>query len=178
MTIKQLITDNQLTGTAAEVARLLNTPSVAKTHSVEVGYRGITLTYGPTFAGTVLAKLDAAGASNPLLKATYTAICTTGIDFAADVTQGLLDSLSGVLFDADETAKLKAIGRYQISLCENAGLNEATEANVQSALDEIAAENAAGVHSQLTAEIINEVLNAHTFASMDALKAAVAAWEG
>ena len=181
ITLKQLV--SQQTGNAAEIAAALNAKTQERKHSQEVGYRGITIKHGPTFAGTILAKLDAAGASNPLLKATYTAVCTTGIDFSAAVTQGMIDQLEAAkLFTADEATKLKAIGIWHISICEANSLPDATEDAVQAAIDEIetetAAENAAAVKSQLIAYAVNEVLAVANLATWAELQSAIAANEG
>jgi len=179
MNLSGLIKANNLqNSTAAEIVAALNEPTEYRTHASEVGYRGITLKYGPTFAATVLGKLKAAAASNPLLDATYIAICASGIDFSADVTQGMIDQLQAAnVFTSDEASKLKSIGIWQISKAEANNLGTITEDQATAALAEIVEEQAVNVHSQLVAYVHNEVFNANRYATMAELKATVAAIE-
>ena len=135
-TLEKLVSEQ--TGNAAEIAKILNAKTVERTNREMQSYRAITSLHGPTFAATILGKLDAASASNPLLKATYNAVCNGGIDFASNVTQGMIDQLTGKLFTPEEAAKLKALGVWQISPCEANGLTEATEETVQTAIDFLA----------------------------------------
>lgn len=119
------------TESRAELLAALNEQVVEQSHSADVGFRGITNTYGAEFAATILGKLDAASGTNPLLKATYNAITTTGIDFSNPVTQGQLTLLQQAgVFTQDEADKLKAIGIWQVSTAKSVTGSDATEQNV------------------------------------------------
>lgn len=111
----------------------------AKTHEERYPgmrtYRTLTLSHGPTFVATILGKLKAGGATNPLLDATYFAMCGEGIDFSLDVTQGLLEQLRGVLFTDEETVTLKEIGVKHFSTLEVNNLSNITVEDVQAAID-------------------------------------------
>ena len=77
----------------------------------------IVVRHGAEFAATALGVLKAASAVNPLLDGIYIKLCSTGIDFADPLTQGMID----VVFTGDfaaMAAPLKQMGVWQESLAD------------------------------------------------------------
>lgn len=112
----------------------LTAKNIVEKDSTLYTYRTLVIRYGLTFAGTIMAKLDAASASNPLIKATYLAVCSTGIDFSVDAAQGMIDQLTGPLFTQDEADKLKALGVLTFSRLDKANLVGITTDDITQAM--------------------------------------------
>lgn len=180
MSLQTLLLDNRFNGlTDADAAGLLNIPSVEKRHSSEVGFRGIVISHGAKFAATILGKLDAAGASNPLLKATYNAMCNAGIDFSSDATQSQLTVLQQAgVFTSEEATQLKAIGRWQVSEASENNLGTVTEQQVSAARAQNARQSREQAWDSRKAHMMNEIVNPGLNRGDDdaTIKAAVIAW--
>jgi len=173
MNLKQLV--QQQTGTAAEIAAVLNTASVQRTFNTPVGPALLYKMAGLQVAGGVSAVLSAAASQSAFMADVQRTYCAYGLVLSDSDTRAQID----LIFTGDYAAlgtALKNIGIYQVSPCIANSLPAATEESVQAVIDEIAEENAAGFHSQLVAEIINECFATNRFASMAELKAAVAAY--
>ncbi len=135
--IKSLIQSNNLTGTAAEIAAALNAASVDRAFDTPVGPALLYKMAGAQVAGGVSAVLKAAAEQSAFMADVQRAYCAYGLVLSDSDTRDQID----LIFTGDYAGlgtALKAIGRYQVSLCESAGLSAATEQGVQAALDEIA----------------------------------------
>lgn len=181
MSLQALLKESRFTGLSdAEAAELLNTPSVEKRRTSDVGYRGIVKNHGgTTFATTILGKLEAAGAVNPLLKATYFAMCGDGIDFSSDETQEQLTALQQAgVFTNEEATQLKAIGRWLVSEASEDGLGTVTEQQVAAARAQNTREARLQDWDSRKAHMMNEIVNPGLAANNDdaTIAAAVIAW--
>lgn len=124
--------------TDAEVFAALSAASESKTDSTLYSFRHLVLALGEDLTRSVLAKLEAASGADPILKATYNAICNAGINFADAATQSAIDRLASdttpapARFTAEEATAMKAIGIRSASKLELAGLSGVTEAEIAS----------------------------------------------
>jgi len=109
--VKDLIRIHNLTGTAQEIADVLNAKTETVTNDELYTVAGIIKELGPDMARQVLTAFEAATAVDPLLKAVYYKITSTGISFADPDTVALLEQLqaAGVLTQ-DQGDALKGIG--------------------------------------------------------------------
>ena len=109
--VKDLIRIHNLTGTAQEIADALNAKTETVTNDELYTVAGIIKELGPDMARQVLTAFEAATAVDPLLKAVYYKITSTGISFADPDTVALLEQLqaAGVLTQ-DQGDALKGIG--------------------------------------------------------------------
>jgi hypothetical protein len=99
------------------ILAIINSKTITKTNSELQTINALTLTLGIETSAMAAGILDAAGASNPLLKAMYYKLCSTGIDFSDALTQGMIDAV----FTGDYAAlaaPLKAMGVWSISEAE------------------------------------------------------------
>lgn len=124
----ELITRFEPTATDADIFAALSAPSLQTTDHTLYTFRQLIQIIGPDMTSAVLGKLKAAAASNPLLDATYLAVCSSGIDFADPVTQEQVDALvTASVFTAEEGTALKAVGVQARSSLEANGLSDITE---------------------------------------------------
>jgi len=109
--VKDLIHQHNLTGTAQEITDVLNAKTETVTNDELYTVAGIIKELGPDMARQVLTAFEAATAVDPLLKAVYYKITSTGISFADPDTVALLEQLqaAGVLTQ-DQGDALKGIG--------------------------------------------------------------------
>ncbi len=109
--VKDLIHQHNLTGTAQEIADALNAKTETVTNDELYTVAGIIKELGPDMARSVIAAFEAVAQTDPLLKAVYYKITSTGISFADPDTVALLEQLqaAGVL-TADQVQALKGIG--------------------------------------------------------------------
>ena len=109
--VKDLIRIHNLTGTAQEIADALNAKTETVANDELYTVAGIIQELGPDMARQVIAAFEAATAADPLLKAVYYKIASTGISFSDPDTVAMMDQLqaAGVL-TADQVQALKGIG--------------------------------------------------------------------
>ncbi len=76
----------------------------------------IILEFGLTDSQAIIESLEAVASTNGLLKAIYTKLCSTGINFADAHTQGMIDTLTTAGLWAPEIGvRLKELGIWAIS---------------------------------------------------------------
>ncbi len=109
--VKDLIHQHNLTGTAQEIADALNAKTETVANDELYTVAGIIQELGPDMARQVIAAFEAATAADPLLRAVYYKITSTGISFSDPDTVAMMDQLqaAGVL-TADQVQALKGIG--------------------------------------------------------------------
>jgi len=115
MTLRELITQKNLTGTASEIAAVLNAKTEPVANSELYTSTGVILELGPDLARQALAGFLAAAQNDPLLQSQYDKLNSTGIDFSHPLTQQMIDQLQMAgAFSAEVAAALKGIGiRYK-----------------------------------------------------------------
>lgn len=118
------MTDQQVSDDLNQSVAVINSASVFVTA------RTLYAELGPVAAETILAKLEAASASNAIVKRVNAWLLPSeaGVDLANASTRGQLDALAqaGVL-TSDEAASVKALGESLVSKGEQLGLLGAGE---------------------------------------------------
>ena len=118
--------------TDSQVAADLNaTSSVVKAGPIFVTARTLYGDLGPAAAETILQKLEAASASNPVVKRVNAWLLPSeaGVDVTNTSTREQLDALAaGGVLTAGEAASIKALGESVQSKGEQLGLLGAAEA--------------------------------------------------
>lgn len=130
--LSELANANDTAGLVAAI----NQKNIQRTNHEFQTMKAIADLYGAEFTATALGALKAAGASNPLLEATYFALCSTGIDFANPLVQGTIDQLVlGGVWTEEMGATLKEMGIWNVCLAEvHLGQDAVTEDEVIEAL--------------------------------------------
>lgn len=106
-------------GAAESILAVINTKSVDKTDSELQTFRIFVHRFGLDFATRVLGVLDLASKQNALLKATYMAVCTTGLDFTNDQIREQIDFMASEgLWSQNDANLIKSLGIYKISPVE------------------------------------------------------------
>lgn len=171
------ILDNRrelLTESVSDIVNTLNAKTVIKRNNELLTFRALTVKFGVDFATNILGRFKMASDANPLLAATYTAICTTGIDFGAPVTQGMIDQLiSAGVFDQDMGNTIKSVGVWRISVVEDVygeGV-EATESDVTHAIEEINRKDLLTRVRQKASQVAGQVQNGSITSWEDAVTA-------
>jgi len=109
--VKDLIRQYNLTGTAQEIADALNAKTETVTNDELYTIAGITKELGPDVARGVIAAFEAAAQADPLLKAVYYKINSTGISFSDPDTVAMMEQLQAVgVLTAEQVDALKGIG--------------------------------------------------------------------
>jgi len=109
--VKDLIRQHNLTGTAQEIADALNAKTETVTNDELYTVAGIIQELGPDMARQVIAAFEAATAADPLLRAVYYKISSTGISFSDPDTVALLEQLQAAgVFTQEQVDALKGIG--------------------------------------------------------------------
>jgi len=109
--VKDLIRQHNLTGTAQEIADALNAKTETVTNDELYTIAGIIQELGPDMARQVIAAFEAATAADPLLRAVYYKISSTGISFSDPDTVALLEQLQAAgVFTQEQVDALKGIG--------------------------------------------------------------------
>jgi hypothetical protein len=107
-------------GSASAILSVINAKSIDKVNGEEQSFRQLVLEFGIDFTNRILAALDKAAQSNPILKATYFAVCTTGLDFSNPQVREQIDQLVPVgLWTQEDAEKIKQLGMYKISPVED-----------------------------------------------------------
>jgi len=109
--VKDLIHQHNLTGTAQEIADALNAKTETVTNDELYTVAGLLKELGPDMARSVIAAFEAVAQTDPLLKAVYYKITSTGISFADQDTVAMLEQLktAGVCTQ-DQVDAIKSIG--------------------------------------------------------------------
>jgi len=111
MTLRELIKQKNLTGTASEIADALNAKTELVANSELYTSTGVILELGPDLARQALAGFLTAAQNDPLLQSQYDKLNSTGIDFSHPLTQQMIDQLQMAgAFSAEVAAALKGIG--------------------------------------------------------------------
>ncbi|GIW59031.1 MAG: hypothetical protein KatS3mg087_0097 [Patescibacteria group bacterium] len=109
--VKDLIRQHNLTGTAQEIADALNAKTETVTNDELYTVAGIIKELGPDAARGVIAAFEAVAQTDPLLKAVYYKITSTGISFADPDTVALLEQLKTAgVFTQEQVDAMKSIG--------------------------------------------------------------------
>jgi len=109
--VKHLVRVYSLSGTAQEIADALNAKTETVTNDELYTVAGIIKELGPDAARGVIAAFEAATAVDPLLKAVYYKITSTGISFADPDTVALLEQLQAAgVFTQEQVDAMKSIG--------------------------------------------------------------------
>jgi len=154
MTLSELIQTNALTGTTAGIAALLNAKTISQ-RQPEISSKGIAKS-DKSLSAKIREEMEFALASlsamprdkGPLDELFFNVKNFMGwwnsaapVDFSdAELGAAIGGLVTLELLSAETAAGMQALGVKQISLCEEAGLPEATEADVQAALDAIASD--------------------------------------
>ena len=150
MSLQNLVA-SRLNMTDADIATELNAATVPRTDATRYTWAGLALRFGTSTVAAMRAALIAVPNVGPLVDSILT---SSGVDFSLDETQAMLDSLSGV-FDAQSTAALKSIGRWNVSpYVADGGTGNVTTEQIAVARENIAIE---AVRSKL-ATALNEVI--------------------
>jgi len=109
--VKDLIRQHNLTGTAQEIADALNAKTETVTNDELYTVAGIIKELGPDMARSVIAAFEAVTQTDPLLKAAYYKITSTGISFADPDTVATLEQLKTAgVFTQEQVDAMKSIG--------------------------------------------------------------------
>ena len=109
--VKDLIHQHNLTGTAQEIADALNAKTETVTNDELYTVAGLLKELGPDMARSVIADFEAVAQTDPLLKAVYYKITSTGISFADPDTVAMLEQLKTAgVFTQDQVDAIKSIG--------------------------------------------------------------------
>lgn len=109
--VKDLIHQHNLTGTAQEIADALNAKTETVTNDELYTVAGLLKELGPDMARSVIAAFEAVAQTDPLLKAVYYKITSTGISFADPDTVAMLEQLKTAgVFTQDQVDAIKSIG--------------------------------------------------------------------
>lgn len=158
----------------ADIVSALNAKTVSKRDETLLTFRAMTVKYGIEFTQDALARFKAAADLDPLLAATYLAICSTGIDFSANVTHGMIDQLVTLnVFTQEIGDKLKGLGRWSISPVEDQ-FGEgavATEEEVTHAVQEIQRQNLVSRVQRQASQVAGQVRNGSITSWEDAVAA-------
>jgi len=116
MTLREFIVLQGFNGTPEQIAEALNAKSIPITNSELYTSTGIILALGPDLARSIIDKFEAAMVHDPLLRAQYDKLNSTGIDFSHPFTQQMIDDLKAAgIFTTEEAEALKRIGVRYIS---------------------------------------------------------------
>ena len=116
MTLREFIVLQGFNGTPEQIAEALNAKSIPITNSELYTSTGIILALGPDLARSIIGKFEAAMVHDPLLRAQYDKLNSTGIDFSHPLTQQMIDDLKAAgIFTTEEAEALKRIGIRYIS---------------------------------------------------------------
>ena len=109
--VKDLIRQHNLTGTAQEIADALNAKTETVTNDELYTVAGIIKELGPDMARSVIAAFEVVAQTDPLLKAVYYKITSTGISFADPDTVAMLEQLQAAgVFTQEQVDAMKSIG--------------------------------------------------------------------
>lgn len=109
--VKDLIRIHNLTGTAQEIADALNAKTETVANDELYTVAGIIQELGPDMARSVIAAFEAVAQTDPLLKAVYYKITSTGISFADPDTVAILEQLQAAgVFAQEQVDAIKSIG--------------------------------------------------------------------
>ncbi len=109
--VKDLIRIHNLTGTAQEIADALNAKTETVANDELYTVAGIIQELGPDMARSVIAAFEAFAQTDPLLKAVYYKITSTGISFSDPDTVAMMDQLQAAgVFAQEQVDAIKSIG--------------------------------------------------------------------
>lgn len=141
--------------TDAEIAAILNAPTVAKTDSQKYTWAGLMLRFGAPVCMQLAGVLEAIPGSAPILSS----LINPGIDFSLDMTQAMLDQFVGAL-GAENVSNLKAVGRWSVSPWNDAGFEgEVTVEQVAEARADIESVRFRQQTAAVSARVWNEIVN-------------------
>lgn len=117
------------------IADILNAPAGTRIAEHWVTAIGLMHELGAITAATILEKLEAASATQPVLKWVMTALNSTkGINVGEQETFTMLDMFSGTILTADEVAQIKAPAQQVSSIAWDTVGRPVTAADVSIAL--------------------------------------------
>ena len=191
MNLKELINSRNLqTETASRIALELNEKKIEKRREERIGWRTVALISEPLAAAISLglkgaiASLQAKGGVENIVMAELldSALASykssDGLNFSEPKLQAIIELLTAAgAWDKETGNAIKSLGVWHVSPAEDNGIGVVTEEHAAAALIEIAEDVAIVKHSQLVAEIVNEVLNPGRFTTMEELKKAVASYK-
>jgi len=153
-TLAQLITPH-LDKTAAEIATILNAPTITVTDNQLWTSAGLALMFGPQAVGQIDETLKA----TPGFDWVRLLLAGKGIDFSSDMVQAALESLRGVL--GSTVDGLKSIGVRSVSPYQNAGHEgTVTEQQVSPVLADLITRRDAGAYWSRVLAVVNPMIDA------------------
>jgi len=160
-TLSQLVSPH-LDKTAAEIATILNAPTVARTDDQLWTWGGLNDRFEPTMVGTIAEVLSAM----PGTKAMQFQLINPGVDFSLDKTQEVLEGLRAVPQLAAYIDALKAIGRWSESPWQAAGnTGDVTAEQVAQVLADLITRRDAGAYWSRVLAVVNPMIDAGNTAS-------------
>lgn len=121
-----------------EIHAALSRKETVVTDTTLHSYRELVRRFGAEFTESVLSKLETAGKTKALLRITFQALSSQGIDFSHAAVQDLIRQLqSSGVFTASEATALREIGVRTVSMLDRVGLSEVVLADVVQAVEDL-----------------------------------------